>query len=325
MDTGGCTATSASPTGARNGVVRHRRGTVRHPRKHCGIRVSSRLYFRDSRPFTGPCKRLLKQFPATAANQNPLAQHAAERHSRASSIPIPLHGEHDMNRSELSAQLAAQFSLDRASADRIVAGVFAAIGDSLAKGEAVSIAGFGTFATKSRPARQGLNPGPAGPSPSPPRRHRRSSPARRFATPSMPGRGDGALEDCAAVAGGQAGVISCPVRRQISYVRAVIADASAEATAFQGARTGSDAATGKGLLGRPRDAPISTAHSGKSTTLVQLGGVPPRHTAFLQATPHPDTQRPILSRCLGGTLGRLFLCLHKVAREIPCQDKRTSM
>ena len=63
-----------------------------------------------------------------------------------------------MNRSELSAQLAAQFSLDRASADRMVTAVFAAIGDSLAKGDAVSIAGFGTFATKSRPARQGRNP-----------------------------------------------------------------------------------------------------------------------------------------------------------------------
>ena len=63
-----------------------------------------------------------------------------------------------MNRSELSAQLAAQFSLDKASADRMVTAVFAAIGDSLANGEAVSIAGFGTFATKSRPARQGRNP-----------------------------------------------------------------------------------------------------------------------------------------------------------------------
>ena len=43
-----------------------------------------------------------------------------------------------MNRSELSAQLAAQFSLDRASADRMVTAVFAAIGDSLAKGDAVN-------------------------------------------------------------------------------------------------------------------------------------------------------------------------------------------
>ena len=63
-----------------------------------------------------------------------------------------------MNRSELSAQLAAEFSLDKGAADRMVAAVFTAIGDSLAKGDAVSIAGFGTFATKSRPARQGRNP-----------------------------------------------------------------------------------------------------------------------------------------------------------------------
>ena len=63
-----------------------------------------------------------------------------------------------MNRSELSAQLAAEFSLDKTSADRMVAAVFAAIGDSLARGDTVSIAGFGTFATKSRPARQGRNP-----------------------------------------------------------------------------------------------------------------------------------------------------------------------
>ena len=64
-----------------------------------------------------------------------------------------------MNRSELSAQLAARFSLDRASADRMVTAVFATIGDSLANGDTVSIAGFGTFAPKSRPARQGRNPG----------------------------------------------------------------------------------------------------------------------------------------------------------------------
>ena len=64
-----------------------------------------------------------------------------------------------MNRSELGAQLAAEFSLDKASANQMVAAVFAAIGDSLAKGDAVTIAGFGTFATKSRPARQGRNPG----------------------------------------------------------------------------------------------------------------------------------------------------------------------
>ena len=40
----------------------------------------------------------------------------------------------------------------------MVAAVFAAVGDSLAKGEPVSIAGFGTFTTRSRPARQVRNP-----------------------------------------------------------------------------------------------------------------------------------------------------------------------
>ena len=60
-----------------------------------------------------------------------------------------------MNRIELSAQPAAQLSLDKTSADRMVAAVFAAVGDSLAKGEPVSIAGFGTSTTKGRPARQG--------------------------------------------------------------------------------------------------------------------------------------------------------------------------
>ena len=63
-----------------------------------------------------------------------------------------------MNRIELSAQPAAQLSLDKTSADRMVAAVFAAVGNSLAKGEPVSIAGFGTFTTKRRPARQGRNP-----------------------------------------------------------------------------------------------------------------------------------------------------------------------
>ena len=36
--------------------------------------------------------------------------------------------------------------------------LFSAIGDALAKGEPVSITGFGTFSVKSRPARQSRNP-----------------------------------------------------------------------------------------------------------------------------------------------------------------------
>ena len=50
---------------------------------------------------------------------------------------------------------ASSGTLAKPSAGRMVAAVFAAVGDSLAKGEPVSIAGFGTFTTRSRPARQG--------------------------------------------------------------------------------------------------------------------------------------------------------------------------
>ena len=41
-------------------------------------------------------------------------------------------GEEDMNKAELGARLAAEFSLTRATADRMVGAVFAAIGESLA-------------------------------------------------------------------------------------------------------------------------------------------------------------------------------------------------
>ena len=37
-------------------------------------------------------------------------------------------------------------------------GVFATIGDALANGKEVRIAGFGTYGTRSRPARTGRNP-----------------------------------------------------------------------------------------------------------------------------------------------------------------------
>ena len=60
-----------------------------------------------------------------------------------------------MNKAELGARLAAEFSLSRATADRMLGPVFAAIGERLANEEPVSIAGFGTFSIRARPARQG--------------------------------------------------------------------------------------------------------------------------------------------------------------------------
>ena len=69
-------------------------------------------------------------------------------------LPRPL----PMNKSELAAHVATQTALSRAQADAAVGAVFSAIGEALAGGESVVIAGFGTFTTKERGARQGRNP-----------------------------------------------------------------------------------------------------------------------------------------------------------------------
>ena len=63
-----------------------------------------------------------------------------------------------MTKSELSTQVAAQASLTKASADAAVNAVFSAITEALAKGETVTLTGFGTFSTRKREARQGRNP-----------------------------------------------------------------------------------------------------------------------------------------------------------------------
>ena len=63
-----------------------------------------------------------------------------------------------MNRSELSSNVAASASLSKSDAASPVSAVFATIAEALAGGETVTIAGFGTFSTRSRPARQGRHP-----------------------------------------------------------------------------------------------------------------------------------------------------------------------
>ena len=63
-----------------------------------------------------------------------------------------------MNRTELSARIAACTSLSKADAATAVDAVVSAITDALASGEDVAIAGFGKFTVRHRPARQGRNP-----------------------------------------------------------------------------------------------------------------------------------------------------------------------
>ena len=64
-----------------------------------------------------------------------------------------------MNKSELCTLVAAQASVSRATADTVVAAVFSTIAEALARNEPVAIAGFGSFTTRTRAARQGRNPG----------------------------------------------------------------------------------------------------------------------------------------------------------------------
>ena len=63
-----------------------------------------------------------------------------------------------MKKSDLVAHLAAETSMSKADAVEALDVVFAAVGDALARGESVAIAGFGSFSVKSRGARQGRNP-----------------------------------------------------------------------------------------------------------------------------------------------------------------------
>ena len=61
-----------------------------------------------------------------------------------------------MNTADIAGRLAESTELGKAQAAGAVEAV--AIGEALAEGEVVRIAGFGTFAVKNRPARAGRNP-----------------------------------------------------------------------------------------------------------------------------------------------------------------------
>ena len=63
-----------------------------------------------------------------------------------------------MNKADVAERLTERTGMSKAVAKDAVDGVFAAIGEALAGGEEVRIAGFGTFGTRYRPARTGRNP-----------------------------------------------------------------------------------------------------------------------------------------------------------------------
>ncbi len=63
-----------------------------------------------------------------------------------------------MNRSDLIARMTERLGGDRAAAAAAVNGVLAEIEGSVARGERVTLSGFGTFDRRARAARTGRNP-----------------------------------------------------------------------------------------------------------------------------------------------------------------------
>lgn len=63
-----------------------------------------------------------------------------------------------MNKTDIAKRLAHRLELKSATTRDAVDGVFEVIGEALANGDEVRIVGFGTFATRDRPARTGRNP-----------------------------------------------------------------------------------------------------------------------------------------------------------------------
>lgn len=63
-----------------------------------------------------------------------------------------------MNNSDLAEKIAAELGSSKADARKLVDAVFAAIADAAARGEEVSLNGFGKFKVKDTPAREGRNP-----------------------------------------------------------------------------------------------------------------------------------------------------------------------
>ena len=63
-----------------------------------------------------------------------------------------------MNKRDIVERVASEAGIARQAAEAAVGAVFASMAEALAGGEDVAVAGFGRFARKDRPAREGRNP-----------------------------------------------------------------------------------------------------------------------------------------------------------------------
>ncbi len=63
-----------------------------------------------------------------------------------------------MNKAELVEEVAAEVGLTKKDVNNVLDAMTSAITDSLARGEKITLVGFGTFLVQSRKARRGVNP-----------------------------------------------------------------------------------------------------------------------------------------------------------------------
>ncbi|MGA7934450.1 MAG: HU family DNA-binding protein [Kovacikia sp.] len=63
-----------------------------------------------------------------------------------------------MNKGELVDQIASKANVTKKDADIVLTALLEVILDSVAKGEKVTLVGFGTFEARDRQAREGRNP-----------------------------------------------------------------------------------------------------------------------------------------------------------------------
>ena len=63
-----------------------------------------------------------------------------------------------MKKRDVVEHVAGEAGITKQAAEAAVGGVFACIAEALARGDDVTIAGFGRFARIERPAREGRNP-----------------------------------------------------------------------------------------------------------------------------------------------------------------------
>ncbi len=63
-----------------------------------------------------------------------------------------------MNKGELVESMANAAGISKAAAERALTGLLDSISGALAKGDKVTLVGFGTFSVSKRSARQGRNP-----------------------------------------------------------------------------------------------------------------------------------------------------------------------